>query len=189
MTRLLALALLILTAGTVQGEAVGHGSYAEFHSREIKALAPSDVEGLRQGSGMGLALPAELNGYPGPMHVLELADALSLTEEQRERTEQAFERMRERASDLGEQVIQSERELDRLFAERRATLEEVERLSGDTAQLWGQLRAVHLEYHLLMLEILDDDQVRRYGHLRSHPGNGNGNGHGHGHGHGDGHRH
>ncbi|MCE8027717.1 hypothetical protein HOP54_03315 [Halomonas daqingensis] len=116
---------------------------------------------------MELALPAELNGYPGPMHVLELADALNLTEEQRERTEQAFERMRERASDLGEQVIESERELDRLFAERRATLEEIERLTDQTARRWSQLRAVHLEYHLVMLTVLDDEQVRRYGYLRS----------------------
>ena len=33
---------------------------------------------LRAGRGMGLALAAELNGYPGPAHVLELADKLDL---------------------------------------------------------------------------------------------------------------
>lgn len=81
MARLLAFVLLVITTGAAQGEAVGHGSYAGFHSREIKALSASDVEGLQQGRGMGLALPAELNGYPGPMHVLELADELNLTEE------------------------------------------------------------------------------------------------------------
>ena len=172
MTRLLILILSLLAAGVAQGEGEGHGSYAEFHSREIKALSASDVEGLQQGRGMELALPAELNGYPGPMHVLELADKLELTTEQREQTEQAFERMRERASDLGGQVIESERELDRRFAERRATLEEIERLTDQTARLWGQLRAVHLEYHLHMLTVLDDEQVRRYSHLRNHGGGG-----------------
>lgn len=181
MTRLLAFVLLVITTGAAQGEAVGHGSYAGFHSREIKALSASDVEGLQQGRGMGLALPAELNGYPGPMHVLELADELNLTEEQRERTEQAFERMRERASDLGEQVIESERELDRLFAERRATLEEIERLTDQTARRWGQLRAVHLEYHLHTLTVLDDEQVRQYVHHRGQPSDA--------HGHSQGHRH
>ena len=30
---------------------------------------------------MGLALAAELNGYPGPLHVIELADSLRLTPE------------------------------------------------------------------------------------------------------------
>lgn len=89
--------------------------------------------------------------------------------------------MRERASDLGEQVIESERELDRLFAERRATLEEIERLTDQTARRWGQLRAVHLEYHLVMLTVLDDEQVRRYVHHRGQPDNGHGDRHGHGH--------
>ncbi|MGR4068654.1 Spy/CpxP family protein refolding chaperone [Halomonas sp. LR3S48] len=168
MTRLLTLTLLLLATGAAHGEGGGHGSYAEFHSREIKALAASDVEGLRLGRGMELALPAELNGYPGPLHVLELADELELTEEQQEKTEQAYERMRTRAGDLGEQVIESERELDRLFAERRATLEEIERLTEQAARLWGRLRAVHLEYHLHMLTVLDDEQVRRYSHLRSY---------------------
>lgn len=168
MTRLLTLILFFLATGAAQGEGGGHGSYAEFHSREIKALAASEVEGLRLGRGMELALPAELNGHPGPMHVLELADALNLSEEQRERTEQAFERMRDRASSLGELVIESERELDRLFAERRATLEEIEHLTEQAARLWGQLRAVHLEYHLHMLKVLDEEQIRRYNHLRSH---------------------
>ncbi|MFQ3787133.1 hypothetical protein [Halomonas sp. A29] len=172
MTRLLTLILLFLATGTAQGEGGGHGSYAEFHSREIKALADSEMEGLRQGRGMALALPAELNGYPGPLHVLELADELELTEEQQEKTEQAYESMRVRAGNIGEQVIESERELDRLFAERRATLEEIDRLTEQTARLWGQLRAVHLEYHLYMLTVLDDEQVRRYGHLRSGRSNG-----------------
>jgi hypothetical protein len=32
---------------------------------------------------MGLALAAELNGYPGPAHVIELAKSLGLSEPQR----------------------------------------------------------------------------------------------------------
>ncbi len=39
---------------------------------------------------MSLAQAAELNGYPGPLHVLELADALELTPEQRARTQSLF---------------------------------------------------------------------------------------------------
>lgn len=37
---------------------------------------------LRSGKGMALALPAELNGYPGPSHSLERADQLKLSPEQ-----------------------------------------------------------------------------------------------------------
>ena len=34
-------------------------------------------------ASMGLALAGELNGYPGPKHVLELAAELDLSEDQR----------------------------------------------------------------------------------------------------------
>src|ERR1044071_8236681 len=60
--------------------------YAGFETRPVKALSEQQVADLRAGRGMGLAMPAELNSYPGPMHVLEHAAALNLTAEQRERT-------------------------------------------------------------------------------------------------------
>lgn len=45
---------------------------------------------------MGLAKAAELNGYPGPLHVLELAVDLSLTAEQKAATETLFKSMQVR---------------------------------------------------------------------------------------------
>ena len=65
--------------GGKHGASGGEQPYAGLESRAIKALAPSEVEDLRQGNGMGMALPAELNGYPGPRHVLDLAEELNLT--------------------------------------------------------------------------------------------------------------
>ena len=67
----------------------GHGGgtaspYASLVDREIKALSAEQLANLREGRGMGLSLPAELNGYPGPKHVLELADGLGLTPAQRQ---------------------------------------------------------------------------------------------------------
>jgi hypothetical protein len=53
--------------------------YAGLEGRSIKALSEQQVADLRAGRGMSLALAAELNGYPGPMHVLELADSLDLS--------------------------------------------------------------------------------------------------------------
>ncbi len=43
---------------------------------------PADRKGLENGEGMGIVKYAELNGYPGPKHVLELVNELRLTEEQ-----------------------------------------------------------------------------------------------------------
>ena len=60
----------------------------------MKSLSDQQLSDLRAGRGMGMALPAELNGYPGPVHVLELADALGLTPEQREKRLDEEERRR-----------------------------------------------------------------------------------------------
>jgi hypothetical protein len=57
--------------------------YAGMQSRSIKALSDQQIADLNAGRGMGLALAAELNGYPGPLHVLELADKLDLSADQR----------------------------------------------------------------------------------------------------------
>ena len=57
--------------------------YAGMQARPIKALSDQQIADLKAGRGMGLALAAELNGYPGPLHVLELADKLDLSAEQR----------------------------------------------------------------------------------------------------------
>ena len=65
--------------------------YAGLQTREIKALSHEQMEDLAAGRGMGLALAAELNGYPGPRHVLELATQLSLTDEQRNSIQRLFD--------------------------------------------------------------------------------------------------
>jgi hypothetical protein len=48
--------------------------YSGMQSRSNKSLSDLQVADLQSGRGMGLALAAELNGYPGPSHVLELAE-------------------------------------------------------------------------------------------------------------------
>ena len=61
---------------------------------------------------MGFAKAAELNGYPGPAHVLELAEQLELSPTQRRDTEAIFERMQTRAKAAGKRVIDEESRLD-----------------------------------------------------------------------------
>ena len=68
--------------------------YAGMQARSVKALSDDQVADLRAGRGMGLALAAELNGYPGPSHLLELADGLKLTDTQRAGIRQLFEAMK-----------------------------------------------------------------------------------------------
>lgn len=142
--------------------------YAGGHEdREIKALSPEETEELLSGHGMGLALPAELNGYPGPKHVIELADELELSEEQRDAVSQVFDGMLRKAIDLGFEVVAAERRLDALFAQAEATPE----------ALRADLRYTHLAAHLETKALLTEDQVHRYIELRGYGAEGHHAGH------------
>jgi Spy/CpxP family protein refolding chaperone len=117
---------------------------------------------------MGLALPAELNGYPGPLHVLENADALALTPEQRERTKGLFEAMKAEAVPVGERLIEQEAKLDQLFAGRAVTPTSLRAATEEIGLTQARLREAHLKYHLAMLEVLTPAQTERYRHLRGY---------------------
>lgn len=142
--------------------------YAALKDRPVKALSEQQVADLRAGRGMGLALPAELNGYPGPSHVLENADALALSPEQRARTKALFEAMKAEAVPLGERLIREETELNHLFASRAVRPASLEAATTAIGATQGQLRAAHLRYHLAMMDVLTPEQVRRYGEVRGY---------------------
>lgn len=145
-----------------------HSPYAGLEKREIKALSNEQIAELRAGRGMGLALPAELNGYPGPLHVLELADGLELTPDQRTRTQSLFNEMQRKAAALGERVIEGERRLDAFFASWLATHEKLTAATTEVASLQGELRATHLSYHIEMKNLLTPKQVAQYARLRGY---------------------
>ncbi len=146
----------------------------------IKTLPPEEQAALAEGGGAGMAKPAELNGYPGPKHVLELAEQLALSAAQRSRAEALFTAMQAQAVALGAQVLEKEAALDRAFAERRAEPAAVEALVREIASLRGELRLVHLRTHFELAGLLDPAQTQTYMRLR---------GHGHGAPQGGGHKH
>jgi Spy/CpxP family protein refolding chaperone len=181
-------AAVVAFAASVTGvgdAAVAAQPYAGLEQRPITSLSQGQIADLRAGRGMGLALPAELNGYPGPRHVLEWADELALTPEQRRRTETLFREMQEQAAALGEQVILSEAALDRLFVEGQPSESDILDAALAAARLQGTLRAHHLRYHLAMRELLSPEQIERYGALRGYAAPEKADGrHDGGHGHG-----
>lgn len=142
--------------------------YAGMQQRRVKALSEQQIGDLRAGRGMGLALAAELNGYPGPMHVLELADALRLSDEQRSRTRALIEAMKAETIPIGEKLIAEETALDRLFAEQRVTRGTLDETTSRIAAAQGELRAAHLRYHLAMVEVLSPAQIADYVRLRGY---------------------
>lgn len=146
----------------------GHGPYAGMQGRAIKALSDQQLSDLRAGKGMSLALPAELNGYPGPSHALELAEALKLTVEQKSRTQDLFVQMQQEAKVAGEEVIAAEGALDALFKTKAATPGALRTATQNAAVAQGQLRETHLRYHLAMVELLSPEQVAAYNRLRGY---------------------
>jgi Spy/CpxP family protein refolding chaperone len=144
--------------------------YVGFETRDVKTLSTERQEGLKRGAGLGYALAAELNGYPGPTHVLELADQLGLDADQKSRVQRAFEKMRKEAIAAGEAVIAAEAHLDRLFVQKQVSYDRIDAQTAVAAGQEARLRAIHLKAHLEMVEILTPEQTESYNRLRGFVG-------------------
>lgn len=148
--------------------AVAASPYAGMTSRAVKALSDEQIADLKTGRGMGLALAAELNGFPGPLHVLELADVLELTGEQREKTKQLFGSMKAEVIPIGEQIVSEETALDKSFADKSIARVSLDAATGRIGAALGALRAAHLRYHLTMIDVLTAAQLATYAKLRGY---------------------
>jgi hypothetical protein len=169
MKRIALVALLACVAATSTLAATpAPSSYAGQELRDIKALSTQDAADLQAGKGMGFAKAAELNGYPGPAHVLELASELELSTEQREATKHLFASMQARAIEIGRALLAAEQELDSGFANQSVTAESLASLLHRIGALQAELRGTHLEAHLAEMKVLSSDQVARYSQLRGY---------------------
>jgi hypothetical protein len=140
--------------------------YAGQQARAVKALSDEEIAALRKGEGMGMAKAAELNGYPGPVHVLQLAAQLGLTDAQRRNVQAIFDRMSAAAKPLGDELIAQEQALDQFFAKGDITPDRLAAATATIAELRGRLRAVHLSAHLETRALLNPPQIARYQRLR-----------------------
>ena len=119
-------------------------TYVGQETREIKSLSESDIEELRNGRGWGFAKAAELNGVPGPAHVLDMKQELGLHPEQIEKLENLYGEMKEQAIPLGLKFIELERKLNTYFANGTITEKLLHELLEQIAQVRKRLRYVHL---------------------------------------------
>ncbi len=160
----LAVVVVASTAGAQQQP------YAGQEKRAVKALSDSEIADLLAGRGMGRAKAAELNGYPGPAHLLEHAAALKLSDDQRRAIEAIRARMAAAAQALGREIVEAERALDAAFAEARIDAALLKAKTDEIAALMGRLRAVHLAAHLETRPLLRPEQIALYNKLRGYTG-------------------
>ena len=144
----------------------GHGGAGAEGHQMAQACATEFEKVVGDGRGFGLAFAADQNGYPGPMHVLELRDRLRLTVDQEAKARDLMRAMFAESRPKSARLLEAEARLRRLFAERvaddavvRATVAEVERARSE-------VRLVHLLAHLKTRDLLSEDQRRLYHETR-----------------------
>jgi hypothetical protein len=142
--------------------------YVGQERHEIKSLSESDIEELKNGRGWGFAKAAELNGVPGPIHLLEMKEEIELSPKQIRRIEDVYQRMKRQAIPLGLELIELERKLNNHFANGTITEKLLNKLLGEIAHVYKKLRYTHLAAHLETPTIVTHQQIALYNTLRGY---------------------
>ena len=166
--RLIIAATLTLVSATYIAASTLTSPYAGEEARVIKSLSAKDIDDLLNGRGWGLAKPAELNGVPGPAHLLEMKSEINLSAEQVSAIEVIWSEMNQNARRLGEHYVALERELNEQFATGQITSDTLKTLLLKIATVQTELRYTHLFAHLQASPILKPAQVALYNRLRGY---------------------
>jgi Spy/CpxP family protein refolding chaperone len=145
------------------------GAPAAQAHRRVDALQREFDQVVADGRGFGLAFAADQNGYPGPLHVLELKDALGLTPEQEARVRALYEAMLADARPRAARLAAAEARLRAVFAAGVADEAAVSAAVADTEAARAALRLAHLGAHLQTRDLLTEAQRRIYQQLRWGP--------------------
>lgn len=165
---LLALSLSLPMTAFAQHNHAARSPYAGMQDRAIKSLSDADMEELRRGGGWGLALPAELNGAPGPAHLLELKDEIPLEHDQVQKAQALVDDMRKVAIPVGERLIAAETAIETAFAAGTIQDATLRQLLADAESARSELRFIHLSQHYKTLQFLTPVQIERYKVLRGY---------------------
>ncbi len=165
---LLALALCIPITTLAQHSHGSQTPYAGMQNRAIKSLSDNDINELRRGGGWGLALAAELNGMPGPAHLLELKDQIPLAADQVAKTQVLLDEMRKASIPTGERLIAAEKALEAAFAAGKVNEPSLRNLLAEAESARTELRFIHLSQHYKTVQFLQPEQIKRYNILRGY---------------------
>lgn len=159
----------IISANVFAADNHQHRSqYAGQQTRTIKSLSDDDIKQLSEGRGWGLAKAAELNGVPGPAHLLEMKQEISLTAAQTEKIQKLFKEMNSKARKLGHKLIELEKDLNESFARNTVDKNSLRAKLSEIEKIRAELRFVHLATHLETPSILSPKQIAMYNRLRGY---------------------
>lgn len=145
--------------------------YVKQMNNQIKAITQKDLEGLKKGSGMpfgGMAKAAELNGLPGPRHVLDMSQQVKLTKDQQRKINKIFNKMNSEARKLGAHLIKIERQMDDQMKSGKINSSTLNDLVNKSATVYGKLRYSHLVAHLQTKNVLTKKQIDTYNKIRGY---------------------
>jgi len=164
----LLLSLVFLSIFSVVAMASTGSTYSGQEKREIKSLSKNEISGYLNGKGMGFSKVAELNHFPGPRHVLDLAIELQLSKQQIEKTNILYQAMKIKAKKYGSFLVEKEKEIESLFLAKEVDSIKLEKLAKESAEFTAQIRLAHLEAHVSQQQLLTKKQIRKYDDLRGY---------------------
>lgn len=165
-TSALALAAVVAAGGTAAAQHAGHGHAPGGQGHLVAQRCAEEFRKVvGEGRGFGMAFAADQNGYPGPMHVLELKETLKLTPEQEARARDLHAGVRAELP-KSQRLLDAERRLERLFADRMATEDNVRAAVAEIERARTDVRLVHLLAHVRTRGLLTEEQRRLYHQTR-----------------------
>ena len=167
-TILMFIVLSTVYTNTINASEEHRSKYVGQEKRLIKSLSQNDIQQLISGKGWGLAKAAELNGVPGPSHILQMKSEIFLSKEQEEKIQLLFENMQYKAIPLGKNLIELEKKLNQSFSNRSITSGLLSHQLDAISNVRKQLRYVHLHTHLVTPTILTAQQIDKYNQLRGY---------------------
>ena len=160
------LALAAVAAAAARAQHAGHGSETAARHHRVHQAQEEFDRVIAEGRGAGLAFAADQNGYPGPIHVLEVKDRLSLTPVQEREMERLTTKMFAASRPKSAALLDAEARLRRLFADGIADEPRVRAAVAEVERARSEVRLVHLLTHLQTRQALSDEQRRRYHEMR-----------------------
>jgi Spy/CpxP family protein refolding chaperone len=162
---------LIIVYPLVSSAETTMSPYVKQTKNKIKALTKMDLDGLKKGHGTpfgGMAKAAELNGLPGPRHVLDLKNELKLTFEQADKIKSIYREMHNKAVKIGAKLVAKEAVLDTQLQSGGVNPKNLKKMVDESAKTYSELRYTHLVAHLKTKKVLSSKQVSQYNELRGY---------------------